>query len=105
MLIIFLSERCFFNILVNGYYLTFINVYLNSGLCKVNTQEQYFEDLAKLEWYVNDLNYDYILSTGAFNADFFSGRAWVNSSNFIIDNSLKCFDVAQVHNDTFAFVG
>ena len=94
-----------FNVNINGFNVVFINVYLNSDLWKVSTQEQYLEDLGKLDWYIHDLQYDNIFLLGDFNADPFSGRAWTNLSDFIINNSLKCFDVTQLNNDSCTFVG
>ena len=78
---------------INGNDIVFINVYLNSDIWKVSTQEQYLESLAKLEGYINDVKHDNIFLAGDFNADPFSGRAWRNLSDFMVRNSLKCFDV------------
>lgn len=42
---------------------------------------------------------------GDFNADPHSGRAWLNLSNFMRRNSLKCFDVDSLDANSFTFVG
>lgn len=82
-----------------------VNVYLNSDIWEIETLNKYLESLSKLESLLDDEKFDSIYFTGDFNADPVSGRAWQNLSNFMNNNHLKCFDVEELPQDTFTFIG
>ena len=58
-----------------------------------------------MEGYINDVKHDNIFLAGDFNAYPFSGRAWRNLSDFMVTDSLKCFDVTLLEDNSCSFVG
>ena len=59
--------------------------------------------LNKLETILSDFNYNCIFYLRDFNADPFLGRAWGNLQEFMLRNSLVCFDYENLSSDTFTF--
>ena len=58
-----------------------------------------------MEGYINDVKHDNIFLAGDFNGDPLSCRAWRNLSDFMVRNSLKCFDVTLLEDNSCTFVG
>ena len=94
-----------FNFSVGNISIVIVNVYMNSDLWEVETLNRYLESLSKLEDILEAIAFDSIYYVGDFNADPTSGRAWRNLSNFVLRNSLKCFDVEALPSDSHTFVG
>lgn len=93
------------NILIGDLSIVLVNVYLNSDVWEVATLNRYLQTLSCFDDIISDMNFDCIYFIGDFNADPHSGRAWHNLSNFMSENSLKCFDVLSLHPDTCTFIG
>ena len=81
-----------------------VNVYLNSDVWEIRTQTEYLENLNKMENILSDYVFDQIYFMGDFNADPFIGRAWGNLKEFMIRNTIRCFDVDSLSTDTITFV-
>ena len=104
------------NIIVEAYFIilvirignkqiVMINVYLRSDCGDAASLENYIRSLNCVEQTISDINFDSIYILGDFNADPFSGRAWRSLSNFIDRNSLSCFDVNILSDNTHTYIG
>ena len=87
-----------------GFDLVPVNSYQKSDIWETQTLTDYLENLNKMENILRDFSFDSIFFIGDFNADPFLGRSWHNLKNFMQCNSLKCYDVDQLPDDTFTFI-
>ena len=94
-----------FNIRIGDFNVVLVNVYMNSDIWEISTLNKYLYSLSLLEDILRDMEFHSVYFVGDFNADPHSGRAWRNLSNFMMRNSLKCFDVDSLSPDTCTFVG
>ena len=103
-MIVLVENMCIMLISTGGFDLVLVNVYLKSDIWETHTLADYLENLNKMENILRDFSFDSIFFIGDFNADPFLGRSWHNLKHFMQCNSLKCYDVDQLPDDTFTFI-
>ena len=78
---------------------------MNSDVWEITTLDKYLHTLSLLESILIDFNFDAVYFIGDFNADPSHGRAWRNLTDFNNRNNLTCYDVNELCNDSYTFIG
>ena len=90
---------------VNKLRIIIVNCYIRSDLGTPDSLAAYTELLNKIESSLDDVEYDAIYMVGDFNADPMGGRAWTNLSEFSLLNNYTIYDVTNLPQESFTFIG